>query len=787
VATAPALASVAVEVRVHGRVQGVGFRPTVWRLARELGLDGEVLNDGSGVLIRLCGSEEAISELVDRLQREPPPLARIERIERRRLPGGLPAGFRISESAAGTPHTEIAPDAAVCAACAAELLSPSERRHRYAFTNCTHCGPRLSIITGIPYGRDKTTMAGFALCADCQTEYRNPGDRRFHAEAIACPRCGPQLVLVRLSDGIPLDGDPIETAARLIKAGQIVAVKGFGGYQLACDATNAEAVARLRRLKKRDAKPFALMARNLDSIRAYCTLDAEEEQALTGTSAPIVLLPADGPEHLPQAIAPGLATLGFMLPTTPLHLLLLDALDRPAVMTSGNLSDEPQVTDDGDAYERLGGIAEYALMHDRQIANRVDDPVVRVVGGKPRLMRRARGYAPAPIALPPGFAAAPEVLAMGGELKATFCLVKDGQAVLSQHQGDLEHPAAFDDYCQSLGLYRDLFRHDPAALAADLHPEYLSSKLARERALDSGLRLVEIQHHHAHLAACLAENGWPLGAPTVLGIVLDGLGWGDDGTIWGGEFLLADYRGYERVGALAPVAMPGGTRAVREPWRNLYAQLVRAFDWPELRNRLGGLDLCVFFSEKSRGVLETMIANNLNSPNASSCGRLFDAVAAALDICRDRQAYEGEAAMRLEAIADPSTLREETDGYRFALTFEPGRRLAIIEPRPIWAPLLCDLSAGTPRSVIAARFHLGLADAVASMAEQLARRRDIDTVALSGGCFQNAILFTETLRRLEARGFAVLSHAAVPANDGGLALGQAVIAAARLIGESACA
>jgi hydrogenase maturation protein HypF len=546
VAPAPAaIPSLCEEIRVRGRVQGVGFRPTVWRLARELGLDGEVLNDAAGVLIRVRGNARDIAALLERLRRDPPPLARIEGIERREWarPAVL-AGFRIAGSEAGRPRTEISPDAALCALCAAEALSPVERRYRYAFTSCTHCGPRLSIVRGIPYDRAATTMAAFALCPECAAEYRDPADRRFHAEPIACPACGPRLSLLGLPDRAPVEGDPIAAAARLMLDGAIIAVKGLGGYQLACDAGSAEAVARLRRLKRRDRKPFALMARDVAMIRRYCAVDADEERTLTGPAAPIVLLRADGAMRLPDPVAPGLDRLGFMLPTTPLHLLLMSALDRPAVMTSGNLSDEPQASDDEDAFGRLGGIASHALTHDREIANRVDDSVVRIIGGKLRVVRRARGYAPAPIALPCGFAAAPEVLAMGGEVKSAFCLVKDGNAVLSQHQGDLEHPAAFDDYRKNLDLYRDLFGHRPAAIAADRHPEYLSAKLARDWARARRLRLVEVQHHHAHVAACLAENGWPLDAPPVLGIVLDGLGWGDDGTIWGGRI---PARGLPRV------------------------------------------------------------------------------------------------------------------------------------------------------------------------------------------------------------------------------------------------
>ena len=444
----------------------------------------------------------------------------------------------------------------------------------------------------------------------------------------------------------------IEDAAALLRRGHIVAVKGLGGYQLACDATDADAVSRLRAAKHRETKPFALMARDLEVIRRYCAVSVEEAKLLAGPAAPIVLLRATG-DPLPNAVAPGLRTLGFMLPTTPLHLLLLRDIDHPVVMTSGNLTDEPQIIDDDEALARLGGLADCVLAHDRAIATRIDDSVVRVMAGVPRVLRRARGFAPAAIPLPPGFAAAPDLLAAGGELKATFCLVKDGAAILSQHIGDLEDARTFDDYRTGIAHYTALFDHAPIAIAADLHPEYLSSKYARE----TGLRLIEVQHHHAHVAACLAENGRPLDAPPVLGIVLDGLGWGDDGTIWGGEFLLADYRESRRVGTFKPVAMPGGAAAVREPWRNLYAHLMAA-----------GLE-----PDRPHALLDAMIRNDVNSPMASSCGRLFDAMAAALDICRDRQGHEGEAASRLEALVCEQTLRDEDDALAYPFAVEPAR------------------------------------------------------------------------------------------------------------------
>jgi hydrogenase maturation protein HypF len=787
---------VALEIRVRGRVQGVGFRPTVWRIARDLGLSGEVLNDADGVLVRVGGDERSVAAFVERMASEPPPLGQIDRIKTQAFRGNLPHQFRIAASVSGTAHTQIAPDAAICDACVAEIKNPSDRRFRYPFTNCTHCGPRLGIIKGIPFDRAKTTMAPFAMCEACGAEYRDPADRRFHAEAVACHACGPKATLLRLDGRLASGGrhsmrDSVDAARSLIEMGEIVAIKGLGGYQLTCDATNADTVARLRRSKRRDAKPFALMARDLDIIRSYCSLGGEEQRQLTGASAPIVLLDGGGSKRLPEAIAPGLSTLGFMLPTTPLHVLILEHLDRPVVMTSGNLADEPQVIDDAAARHRLAGIAPYALVHDREIANRVDDSVVRIMADRARVFRRARGFAPAPIPLPPGFEEAPELLATGGQLKATFCLVKDGAAILSQHQGDLEDAAIFDDYRKTLTLYTELFDHAPVALVADRHPEYLSSKLARELEQTGPLPLIEVQHHHAHVAACLAENGRALDAPAVLGIVLDGLGWGDDGTLWGGEFLLADYRRYDRLGTFRPVAMLGGVKAAREPWRNLYAHLVAEMGWAKFATNFSELDLRADLSRRPRTILDAMVRSGINAPKASSCGRLFDAVAAALNICRERQAYEGEAAARLEAIVDQDTLRLEDEAFSYPFTIEAisGSHLPCIEPLVMWQALLGDLVSKTPAPVMTARFHKGLARAVVAMVTNLARRDGnigprFDTVALSGGCFQNRILFEEVVRRLKQKNFVVLTHAQVPPNDGGLALGQAAIGAAHLIGAN---
>jgi hydrogenase maturation protein HypF len=778
----------AVELRVRGRVQGVGLRPTIWRFARELGLSGEVLNDGAGVLVRLAGEPGAIDALIAKLHAEPPPLARIDEVSAARFVGEVAPGFRIVDSGRGAAHTQVAPDAAICADCRAEILDPAARRFGYALTNCTHCGPRLSIITGIPYDRAQTTMAGFALCDDCRREYEDPTDRRFHAEAIACPRCGPQVSLKHLggaADAVKAS-QAIAAAASLITAGEIVAVKGLGGYQIACDATSKETLQRLRHAKRRTGKPFALMARDLGVIRRYCTVSAEEEAELASPRGPIVILAADGPERLPDAVAPGLDTLGFMLPTTPLHVLLTQSFETPLVMTSGNLSDEPQVTVDAEVGPRLRGIATHALMHNRAISNRLDDSLVRVMSGRARVLRRARGYAPAPIALPQGFETTPNLLAFGSELKATYCLIKDGEATLSQHQGDLEDAATYDSYRSALAFYERLFNAAPRALVVDKHVEYLSAKWGWEEALARGVVLVEAQHHHAHLAACLAENGRTLDSPPVLGIVLDGLGWGDDRTIWGGEFLLGDYLGFERLARLKPVAMPGGVRAIREPWRNLYAHLMSAMGWEAFAKRSQGCELYDDLSRRPRALLDSMIEKGIHAPKASSCGRLFDAVAAAIGVCRERQVYEGEAATRLEALARAgaaSALSVEGKGYDLTLSANFGAPMDL-DPAILWRELLEDLRRGTWPTVIAARFHDGLARALVRAACTLAAHeggRRFDTVALSGGCFQNRILFERVEAGLQAEGFTVLSHAEVPANDGGLALGQAMIGAAHLI------
>ncbi|WP_375512163.1 carbamoyltransferase HypF [uncultured Nostoc sp.] len=774
------------EIRVSGTVQGVGFRPTVYRLAKACGLRGDVCNDGQGVLIRVSGSEEAITEFVARLQTECPPLAKINQLTRIIYKGEFKFdNFMISTSVSNAIKTEITPDAATCPQCQQEIFDPFSRFYRYPFTNCTNCGPRLSIIRAIPYDRSNTSMSAFAICSECAKEYHDVENRRFHAQPVACHACGPSAWLER-ADGKSVTAsmfsmlDDVDAVCTLLQKGEIVAIKGLGGIHLACDATQETAVQKLRQRKKRYHKPFALMARDIEVVEQYCSVNTKEKELLTSSAAPIVILQATGKKVAPS-IALGQNTLGFMLPYTPLHHLILRRMNRPIVLTSGNLADEPQCIDNDEAREKLGTIADYFLFHNREIINRVDDSVVRVMGDKVQIIRRARGYAPAAISLPPGFNNVPQILAMGSELKNTFCLLREGEAILSQHLGDLENSAAFNAYQETLNLYLNLFEHQPEVIAIDKHPEYLSSKFGKELADTNKIKIYPIQHHHAHIAACMAENGIPLDSPPVLGIALDGLGYGDDGTLWGGEFILADYRKFQRLATFKPVAMIGGEQAIYQPWRNTYAQLIAANLWDNCQQQYADLEIVKFLDNKPFKLLNQLIDKRINSPPASSVGRLFDAVAAAIGIYRDECSYEGQAAIAMEAIVDVNSLNndKETPIYPFNFIFSDS--IYCIDPRPMWLALLDDLQQQIPQSVMAAKFHQGLANAIVEMVKHLCQENLISQVALTGGVFQNCILLEQVTKRLQALGIKVLTHSLVPANDGGLSLGQAVIAAAQLI------
>ena len=758
-------------IRVRGLVQGVGFRPHVWRLATDAGLSGHVLNDGAGVAIEIWGGNDALDAFLALLETEAPPLARIDAVEWQSLEGQDPGGkFRIERSAGGEISTGVVPDAATCPDCLAEIFDPDNRRFGYAFTNCTHCGPRLSIVQSIPYDRAKTSMAVFPMCEDCTGEYEDPADRRFHAQPNACPVCGPRLWLEDGRSAVDC-ADPFLEVARLLKEGAIVAIKGIGGFHLACDATSDATVAELRRRKRRAAKPLAVMAKNASQIRRFCSTSEEEENLLEARSAPIVLL-RNGGEALAKGISPGQARTGFMLPYSPLHHLLMAALDRPIVLTSGNLSDEPQAIDNQDARERLKGIADFWLMHDRDIVNRLDDSVLRVDAPGPQILRRARGLAPEPLPLAEDFDDAPPVLAMGGELKSTFCLLKGGQAILSQHLGDLEELATHADYRDAIRLYRDIFRFDPGVIAVDMHPDYLSTQWGEALAAETDTKLVRIQHHHAHLASCLAEHRIEPCTDLTVGIVMDGLGLGKDGTLWGGEFLLGGYGGFERAGYFLPVSLPGGAQAMREPWRNAVAHLVAAFG-DEWRERVAVTRFAALLEGKQIGVVEKMIARGLNAPLSSSAGRLFDAVAAMLGICADRQYYEGQAAMEMEALA--ADYLPSAGAYPVDFVDMDGK--IVLSWAPLWEALLEDLAGENETGVIAARFHAGLTEALGDTAMRVAQSAGTQRIVLSGGVMQNRALAEMLNVRLTCAGFDVLVQSRVPANDGGLSLGQAAIAA----------
>ncbi|GKY88898.1 carbamoyltransferase HypF [Sinisalibacter aestuarii] len=739
------------QIRVRGQVQGVGFRPFVWGLARRAGLVGHVLNDAEGVLVRVAGPRAALEAMRAALEDEAPALSRVDAVELAdwAVPDPAPEGFDIAASGPAGAETRVTPDAATCPDCLAEIRDPGARRYRYPFTNCTNCGPRFTIIEGLPYDRPKTTMAPFGMCPACRAEYEDPGDRRFHAQPIACPDCGPRAWAE--ADGAELEGEAVALAAEALLAGKIVAVKGLGGFHLACDATDAAAIERLRARKHRPAKPLALMAA-AGVLARHAAPNAEEWSLLREPAAPIVLIDKAG-DPLPDALAPGMAALGWMLPYTPLHHLLCAAVGRPLVMTSGNMSGAPQAVGNDEARRALAGLADLFVMHDRTIARRLDDSVERVLPSGPVVLRRARGRVPGTLPLPEGFGSAGQVLALGGQMKAALCLTKTGQALLGHHLGELDVAETWSAWQQALADYRALFDHHPDVVAVDLHPGYRATQAGEAM----GLPVIGVQHHHAHLASVMGENGWPLDGGPVAGIVLDGLGLGADGTIWGGELLLGGYRGFERVAWLKPAPLAGGDAANREPWRNTLMRLDQA--------GLGAL-ADALMPDKPREVLRRAVASGVNAPLSSSAGRLFDAVAFALGAAPERMSYEGEAGMRLEALAATSGTRQS---WPFAVAGGE------IDPAPMWRAWAAERDR--PAAEAAMMFHRGLAAAFAGEARALVAAGRAEAVALSGGVMQNAVLLAALLEALE--GVPVLLHHGVPAGDGGLALGQALVAAAR--------
>jgi hydrogenase maturation protein HypF len=758
-------------VRVGGIVQGVGFRPFVYRLAHDLDLGGWVLNDNRGVLIEVEGADGAVSRFLERLAAEAPPLAVVERIEPEELSPSGEGGFRIVASpVGGEPAAPVTPDSATCEECLAELRDPGDRRYRYPFVNCTNCGPRFTIVAGVPYDRPLTTMSGFQMCAACRDEYENPLDRRFHAQPNACPVCGPEARLLDAAGAevaLGAAADPVAAAAVALGEGGIVAVKGLGGYHLACRADDEGAVARLRARKHREDKPFAVMAGGMEAARALALLGPAEEEMLASRERPIVLAPRRDGAALAAAVAPGFGELGLMLPYAPLHHLLLGDADAPLVMTSGNVSDEPIAYRDEEALERLAPIADLFLTHDRPIHIRTDDSVVRSVSvgasAAPLMLRRSRGFVPASLELP--VEATRPVLACGAELKNTFCLAKGRRAWVGHHIGDLENFETLRSFREGIEHFQRLFAVEPLLCAHDLHPEYLSTKYALER---EDVELVGVQHHHAHLAACLAEHGER--GPAV-GAIYDGTGFGLDGSVWGGELLIGGLAGFERAGHLLEVPLPGGGAAIREPWRMACAWLFEAVG----QGSRVPASLASAVAPRDWRNCQELIISGVGSPTTTSMGRLFDAVGA-LCGASARVSYEGQAAVELEAMADPG----ENGVYEMSLQRGEDGGPAVLDPRPALRSILTDLDAGVEPALISARFHNTVASASARACTEIAAAAGVGTVVLSGGVFQNRRLLELMAARLAAAGPRVLIPERLPPNDGGISFGQAAVAAARV-------
>jgi len=770
-------------VRIHitGVVQGVGFRPFVYNLAVKLNLKGWVKNTSAGVDIETDGDQSVLEEFLRRLREDAPPLSRIDEMT---FSFGKSNGFHLfeiiqSETVEGA-FQPISPDVAICYDCLRELFDPSDRRYRYPFINCTNCGPRFTIMKDIPYDRPQTTMARFGLCPDCEREYKDPTNRRFHAQPVACPVCGPQIwfELVGAQHAAPLlrqNDDAISETRRLLAAGRILAIKGLGGFHLACDATNANAVTELRNRKLRVDKPFALMMPDLKTIEQHCFVSDSERELLASTARPIVLLKRKPESNITREAAPGQDWLGVMLPYTPLHYLLLEkSPDFPEalVMTSGNLSEEPIATNNDEARERLSNLADAFLFHNRDIHIRCDDSVVRVFDYNRQSsienqksnypLRRSRGYSPFPVKLP---FEVPHILATGSELKNTFCITNKNYAFLSHHIGDMENYETLKSFEQGVVHFERLFRVKPVAIACDLHPNYLATRYALERAERENIPIVKIQHHHAHIAACMAEHGLD-GTRPVIGIAFDGTGYGEDGAIWGGEILIADYKSYQRRFHLKYFPLPGGDAAIKKPARTALALIWSlGLEWDEKLAPLAE------FPAQDRVILRTQLERKINTPMTSSMGRLFDS-AAALAGVRQQVNYEGQAAIEFEALADQA----EAGKYSFGLEQDQ------VQVKNVLEQLIHDVEAGVPVSRISARFHNGLAECVLDICSKIRSESGISEVALSGGVWQNITLLRRTLSLLKEEGFRVYIHREVPANDGGLSLGQAVIAAARIRG-----
>lgn len=753
----------ALRITVHGIVQGVGFRPFVYRLAHRHGLSGTVTNNTEGVSIHIGGPETALAAFVVALRTEAPPVARITRIESQPAEAVTEPSFRILPSQHGArPSTQITPDIALCADCLRDISDPGNRRHRYTFTNCTNCGPRFSIVERIPYDRPNTSMRRFPMCEACAREYHDPLDRRFHAQPNACPVCGPQLSW-HDGEGHLVEGDALTLAAQALASGKVVAIKGLGGFHLAADANAEASVGALRRRKNRPSKPLAIMVGDLESALQLCRLGTEEIALLTGPEHPIVLAELRQDAGLAHAIAPGLGHIGIMLPYTPLHHLLFAEPATPSalVMTSGNRSGEPICTGNAEALRRLRGLADAFLLHDRDIVTRVDDSVARIMDGKVRLLRRARGYSPVPLLLHQPTA---DILACGAEMKNSFCIVRNNEAYLSQHIGELTGAEAFDFYTESIDHLQTVLELIPERIACDRHPDYLSSRYAQRRM--AGCRAV--QHHHAHIGAVMAEAG--LVGP-VLGVVMDGTGYGGDGTVFGGEVYRADRDGFTRLARLAHLPLPGGDRAAEQPWRMALALLYRGMGSDALNEERQPATLSAIDTDAKR-LIGQMLIKDVQCPSTSSCGRLFDAVAALLGVCLVSD-YEGQAAMLLEHQAELATDEAAAPGYPVVLGEEQG--VVVVESAPLAELLYRDIAAGVPIPILARRFHFWLTESLMAVLLDARQRTGIVEVVLAGGCMQNILLFETLARRVRVAGFSVHAGELAPMNDGGIALGQAYI------------
>jgi hydrogenase maturation protein HypF len=749
------------QFNVKGMVQGVGFRPFVYRLARIHDLKGYVLNTSDDVTIVTEGRIDDIEIFYEELRQKAPPQARIESVfVSEQLVRGYHQ-FEIKPSLSKKNGSQlISPDIATCSACKLEITSYEDRRFHYPFTNCTNCGPRFTIIEDIPYDRSLTTMRKFQMCPQCQQEYDNPENRRFHAQPNACPICGPRLQLTDNKGKTLSTEDVIAKSSQLLKEGNILAIKGLGGFLLACDATSDQAIQRLRERKRRPEKPFATMVKDLDQAGNYCVFSSKEAEILTSPAGPIVLLNLKPGNTLSKQVAPGLKHLGLMLPYTPLHHLLLNETNLPLIMTSGNLSEEPIAKDNEEALLRLSTIADYFILHNRDIYSRYDDSVVMVEQDKPVVLRRARGFAPYPIHL--NFSSKP-VLACGAELKNTFCLSEENHAFISQHIGDMENEDTLEHFENTLRSYERLFRIQPKIIACDMHPDYLSSQWAEIEAKNKQLPLIQVQHHHAHIVSCMADNGV---REPVIGVAFDGTGYGTDGHIWGGEFMIADYQGFQRKAHFEYLPLPGGGTAIVRPYRTAIGYI-----YSLLGNNAFDLALPLFKDVDPLEIelIKKQIKNNLNVPSTSSCGRLFDAVSSLLGI-RQQISYEGQAAIEMEALADDG-LRDKL--YPYDIEIREG--IGIIKLRKMISALISDLIKGTAVPAIAAVFHNTIANIIGEEGLRLSEESGIRQVALSGGVFQNRKLLNQAAHELRKRNLIPLLHSQVPSNDGGVSLGQAVI------------